>query len=72
MDGALRINCLNWAIPPSIEDSSVMMSIVVDKLLEIKEADRIVLAEVRENEYDTAQTKLLRDVSGAFATLISA
>lgn len=50
IEGSLRINCLNWAIAPSIEDSEAMMAIVIDKLLEIKEADRIVLAETRENE----------------------
>lgn len=71
VDGCLRINCLNWAIAPSIEDSAVMMSIVTDKLLEVKEADRIVLAEVRENEYNAEQTKLLRQIANAFNKILN-
>ena len=71
VEGCLRINCLNWAIAPSIEDSAAMMSIVVDKLLETKEADRIVLAEARENEYNVEQTKLLREIANAFNKIVN-
>jgi flagellar protein FlaI len=71
VEGTLKINCLNWAIAPSIEDSDVMMSIVIDKLMEIKEVDRIILAEVRENEYDTNQTKMLKEISNAFYRILN-
>jgi len=71
VEGCLRINCLNWAIAPSIEDSAAMMSIVIDKLLETKEADRIVLAEARENEYNVEQTKLLREIANAFNKIVN-
>ena len=71
IEGVLKINCLNWAIAPSIEDSAVMMSIVIDKLLEVKEADRIVLAEARENEYNAEQTKLLREIANAFHKIMN-
>lgn len=70
-EGTLRINCLNWAIAPSIEDSAAMMSIVMDRLLEAKEVDRIVLVEIRENEYNTEQTKLLREIANAFYKIVS-
>jgi type IV secretory pathway ATPase VirB11/archaellum biosynthesis ATPase len=71
VDGSLRINCMNWAIPPSIEDSEAMMGIVIDKLLEAKEADRIVLIESRENEYDRDQTKLLKEIAFAFNKIMN-
>jgi archaeal flagellar protein FlaI len=70
-EGTLRINCLNWAIAPSIEDSAAMMSIVIDKLMETKEVDRIILAEVRENEYSPEQTKMLREIGDAFYKILN-
>lgn len=71
VDGALRINCLNWAIAPSIEDSEAMMAIVIDKLLEAKEADRVVLVETRENEYDRDQTKMLREIANSYNRILN-
>lgn len=71
IEDALRINCLNWAIAPSIEDSATMMSIVIDKLMETKEASRVVLAEARENEYNADQTKLLREIGDAFNKILN-
>jgi len=35
VDGALRIDAANWAIPPSVEDSEAAMAIVIDKLGEM-------------------------------------
>lgn len=71
VDGALRINCLNWAIAPSIEDSEATMAVVIDKLLETKKAERIILAEARENEYDYEQVKLLTEVAEAFNKIVN-
>lgn len=70
-DGILRINCLNWAIAPSIEDSDACMGIVIDKLLEAKDADRIILAETRENEYDKEQTKILREIGEVYNRIVN-
>jgi len=71
VDGALRINALNWAIPPSIEDSEGTMAIVLDKLLEAKQADRVILAEARENEYNFEQTRMLREISNVYDKLLN-
>ena len=70
-DGVLRINCLNWAIAPSIEDSDACMGIIVDKLLEVKDADRIVLAETREYEYGQEQTRMLREISNSYNKILN-
>ena len=70
-DGILRINCLNWAIAPSIEDSDACMGIVIDKLLESKDANRIILAETREYEYDTEQTRMLREIAEAYDKILN-
>ena len=70
-NGVMRINCLGWAIAPSIEDSDACMGIVVDKLLQSKDADRIVLAETREYEYDSDQTRMLREISDVYDQLLN-
>jgi type IV secretory pathway ATPase VirB11/archaellum biosynthesis ATPase/intein/homing endonuclease len=62
---------LNWAIPPSIEDSEAAMAIVIDKLREAKNATRVVLSETRENEYDTEQTLLLQEIAQAYDRILN-
>lgn len=64
-DNVLQVNCLNWAIEPSIENSDACMGIVVDIVGKEKKTDRVILAEVRENEYDFDQTNLLREIAEA-------
>ncbi len=71
VDGALRINCINWAIAPSIEDSDATMAIVIDTLLRARDADRVVLIETRENEYDAEQTKMLREIADAYNRILN-
>jgi type IV secretory pathway ATPase VirB11/archaellum biosynthesis ATPase len=70
-DNVLRINCLNWAIAPSIEDSDAAMAIVIDKLLENKGVTKVILAEARENEYDEKQTEMLREIAEAYDKILN-
>src|SRR3989338_5242937 len=62
---------MNWAIAPSIEDSDATMAIVIDKLMEARDADRVVLIETRENEYDSEQTKMLREIAEAYNRILN-
>ncbi|MEM2146530.1 MAG: type II/IV secretion system ATPase subunit, partial [Candidatus Jordarchaeaceae archaeon] len=71
IEDTLRINCMNWAIAPSIEDSAATMSIVVDRLIETKEISRVVLVEARENEYGPDQVKMLREIGDAFNKIVN-
>jgi type IV secretory pathway ATPase VirB11/archaellum biosynthesis ATPase len=71
VSNALRFNCLNWIIAPSVEDSEATMAIVVDKLMEVKDVDRVILAETRENEYDYQQTKVLREIADAYNKILN-
>ncbi|MBU5537467.1 MAG: type II/IV secretion system ATPase subunit [Candidatus Aenigmatarchaeota archaeon] len=71
VDGVLRINCMNWAIAPSIEDSEATMAIVIDTLLKARDANRVVLIEARENEYDAEQTKMLREIAEAYNRILN-
>jgi type IV secretory pathway ATPase VirB11/archaellum biosynthesis ATPase len=70
-DSVLRINCLNWAVAPSIEDSDVAMGIVIDKLLENRGVTKVILAEARENEYDEKQTEMLREIAEAYDKILN-
>lgn len=65
VENSVRINALNWVIEPSIEDSEACMGIVIDILQQVKGAERVVLVETRENEYDFEQVKLLIEIADA-------
>jgi type IV secretory pathway ATPase VirB11/archaellum biosynthesis ATPase/intein/homing endonuclease len=70
-DNVLRINCLNWVVAPSIEDSDAAMAVVIDKLLENKGVTKVILAEARENEYDEKQTEMLREIAEAYNKILN-
>jgi len=65
IENTLRINAMNWVTEPSIEDSEACMGIVVDVLAEVKNVERIIIAETRENEYDYEQVKMLQEITNA-------
>ena len=70
LDNTLRINALNWAIEPSIENSDACMGIVIDLLTKVKNVERIVLVETRESEYDFDQVKLLKEIADAYQKIV--
>ena len=71
VDGALRIDAKSWAISPSVEDSEGAMAIVIDKLMEVKDVSRVILAETRENEYDFEQTRMLREIAYSYDRILN-
>jgi type IV secretory pathway ATPase VirB11/archaellum biosynthesis ATPase len=71
VDGTVRIDCLNWAVEPSVEDSEIAMAVVIDVLREVKSVERVVLAETRENEYDYNQVKLLIEIANAYNKILN-
>jgi len=71
VEGALRINALNWAIEPSIENSEACMAIVIDKLLEVKNVEKIIIVETRESEYDYDQVKILMEIANAYNKILN-
>ncbi len=71
VDGVLRIDAMNWAIAPSIEDSEATMAVVIDRLLEARNVTRIVIAEARENEYDEQQTEILKEIAFAYDKILN-
>ncbi len=70
-DGTARIDARNWVIEPSIENSEACMAVVIDILQESKNIERIVLAEVRDVEYDFEQTQLLASIARAHNKILN-
>lgn len=70
IDGVLRINCLGSIYGSSIEDSDVIFARVIDNLIAEKRVSGIILAENREYEYDSSQTKMLIEIANAITTIV--
>ncbi len=69
IDGILKVNVMNSVYGTNLEDSDIIMGSVIDKILQLKRVERIILAETREYEYDYDQTKLLLEVADVYDRL---
>ncbi len=65
----LRVNYLGVSFPPSIEHSKLCMNDIVDKLIEVPSANRIILSADRNYMYDEEQTQMLRAVANLYVFL---
>ena len=70
VNGTVRIDCRNWVIEPSVENSEAAMAIVIDILQQVKAPQRIVLAEVRDIEYNFDQTQMLVSIAQAYKKIL--
>lgn len=66
----MRINCLGCPYGASIQGSEECMSRTIDKLLEAKDVDRVILAEAYENEYGLDDTRMLREIANIIENII--
>jgi type IV secretory pathway ATPase VirB11/archaellum biosynthesis ATPase len=71
VDNVVRINALNWVIEPSVEDSEAAMAVVIDVLQQVKNAERVILAETREYEYDYDQVRMLAEIAALQQKLLN-
>ncbi len=71
VEDTIRVNCLGCVFGSSIEDFEACMAKTVDKLLETKGINRIILAETTENEYDFEQTKMLKEIADAYNRILN-
>lgn len=62
----MRINYDDFSYYPSIEDNSVCMADVVDKLSMVPSVSRIILYQKRNYEYDYDQTLMLREIANIY------
>ena len=70
-DDALIINTKNWVISPNIEDSDATMAVVIDKLMEIKNVNRIVMNAARYIEYSFEDFKMLMQIAEAYNSIVN-
>ncbi|MCX6815664.1 MAG: ATPase, T2SS/T4P/T4SS family [Candidatus Aenigmarchaeota archaeon] len=66
----MRINCLGSVYGSTIEDFPVCMAKTIDHLLELKKLPKIVLADVREYEYDFKDAKMLLEIANVIERII--
>lgn len=65
----LRFNYENIPKIPSIEDDSMVMSSVIDKLMEVIGTTKLIFYQKRDYEYDFDQVQLLNEISTLFSQL---
>jgi len=70
-DSIIRVNCLGCVFGSGIEDFEACMAKTIDKLLERKDASRIILAQTRESEYDFEQVKILQGIADAYNKILN-
>ncbi len=66
----MRINCLGAVHGSNIEDFPVCMAKTIDNLMELKKVAKIVLADVREYEYDFNEARMLLEIANAIEHII--
>ena len=67
----IRINCLGSVHGSSIEDFPIVMAKTIDHLMELNKVARIVLADVREYEYDFSESKMLLEIALVVENIIN-
>ena len=62
----MRVNYDDFSYYPSVEDNSVCMSDIIDKLVMVPSVNRIILYQKRNYEYDYDQTLMLREIANIY------
>lgn len=65
------VNCANCLFGSSLEDFDVCFAKTIDKIVEVKKVERIILSGIREYEYDYKQTKLLIELAEVYDRLVN-
>jgi len=66
----ITVNCLGCIYGASIEDFEECMARTIDKIIEVKEVESIVLSQTRDFEYDYEQTQLLVEIAQLIVQLL--
>ena len=69
-DNTLIIDCSKWIISPRVEDSEKTMATVIDILRKERGIEKIIMSEIRENEYDYEQVKILYSIADAISKIL--
>ncbi|RLG14529.1 MAG: hypothetical protein DRN66_01835 [Candidatus Nanohalarchaeota archaeon] len=66
----LKVNCLNCIYGASIEEFPNCMARTIDKLMQEKSTEYIILSQTRDFEYDYGQVGLLRQIASTYLYLV--
>ncbi len=66
----IKVNCLNCVYGASVEDFDVCMARTVDKILEVRTANSVVLSQTRDFEYGYEETQYLTEIAHVLRTLL--
>ena len=66
----ITVNCLGCIYGASIEDFEECMARTIDKIIEVKEVESIVLSQTRDFEYDYEQTQILVEIANLIVQLL--
>nr|MBI4156717.1 type II/IV secretion system ATPase subunit [Candidatus Woesearchaeota archaeon] len=67
----LKVDATSWDFVPSIEDNSVVMAWIIDRLSETPSIARIIFSQRRNYTYDTEQTGILIEIANIYKMLVS-
>lgn len=62
-DGVLRMDCMGGIFGSSLEDFDVLMARIIDALMKESGVQSIILSETRDNEYDSGQVRLIKQIA---------
>ena len=62
----LKIDASKWPYSPSVEENPVVMSKVIEKLVEFPSSVRLILIQKRNYEYDYEQTQALIEIANIY------
>jgi len=66
----IRFNWLGCPYAPSVESDPDCMARVIDAIVQVREARRVVIAEAYEYEYDETQTAILAEIANVLDILL--
>lgn len=69
-NGVLKVNCLGCIHGASIEDYEACMARTVDKIIENKDVESVILSKEREYEYNYEQTRMLIELAEAIRNIV--
>lgn len=69
-EAILQVNMESYPNIPSIEEDPILMSKVIDILLEVENITKIVLVQKRDYEYDYTQTGYLNEIAKVYTEII--
>ncbi|MGC9059240.1 MAG: hypothetical protein ACP5H3_02460, partial [Candidatus Aenigmatarchaeota archaeon] len=69
-ENELRIDAKDWKSFTTLEDSPELMKIIIQKLVEMPEIERITISEFREIEYNEEQVKMLKEIADIYRNFV--